>query len=134
MNKRQYTFLWLMIILLYLSFKIIHFEYNKYIISKYISNQMLVIKEIQDYLKSGNKTIKYIETNAFKNKVLKESWKQMKWENVIVLTSQKKYIKFSWKEINIYKKTPKEIIQTNITKWMTNSQKWIYFLLNKDIR
>jgi hypothetical protein len=72
MNKRQYIFLGLMIVLLYLSFKIVNFEYRKYKISTYISQQMLVIEEIKKYLEVANETIEYINTRSFKNKVLKE--------------------------------------------------------------
>jgi hypothetical protein len=72
MNKRQYTFLGLMTILLYLSFKILEFEYSKYTISQYTSKQMVVIKDIKSYLDTANDTIEYIQTKAFKNKILKE--------------------------------------------------------------
>jgi hypothetical protein len=72
MNKRQYTFLGLMIILLYLSFKILDFEYRKYTISKYIKQQMLVINDIKKYLINANDILEYISTRAFKNKTLKE--------------------------------------------------------------
>jgi hypothetical protein len=67
-----------MILLLYLSFKIIEYEYRKYNISKYISEQTLIVKELTDYLEEANKTIEYISTNAFKNKILKEGNKKMK--------------------------------------------------------
>ena len=134
MNKRQYTFLGLMVILLYLSFKILEFEYRKYTVSTYISEQMKVVKEIKEYLISANETIEYIDTKAFKNKVLKEDWKKMKWEELIVLTTQKEYNKFSWKIIIWKPETTEQIKKENITKSMTNFQKWVYFLVKKDIR
>lgn len=135
MHKRQYIFLLLIILLLYLSFKIIQFEYKKYTISSYIKEQSIVIENIKTYLKETSETIKYIKTKAFKNKILKsENWMKMKWEDVIILTSEKIHKKFSWVSIikpieNINKKE-----KNDITSWMTNFQKWIYFLLNKDIR
>lgn len=134
MNKRQYTFLGLMIILLYLSFKIVEFEYRKYTISQYVWQQMVVIKEIKDYLETANETIEYINTKSFKNKILKEDWKKMKWEDLIVLTTQKAYNKFSWKDLVWKVESKKEVKDKNITKSMTNFQKWVYFLLKKDIR
>ncbi len=134
MNKRQYVFLVLMIILLYLSFKILKFEYKKYTISKYIEQQIIVINHLKNYLNTANDTIEYINTRAFKNKVLKEDWKKMKWEDVIVLTSQKAYNKFSWKSIFLPENNKKENKEENITKSMTNFEKWVYFLLKKDIR
>jgi hypothetical protein len=58
----------------------------------------------------------------------------MKWEDVIILTSQKTYNKFSGNTILLPEKDKREIKETNITKTMKNYQKWIYFLLKKDIR
>jgi hypothetical protein len=71
MQKRQYIFLLLVVILLYLSFKIFQFEYKKYIISGYIKEQAITIENIKDYLEETTLTLKYINTKAFKNKVLK---------------------------------------------------------------
>jgi len=132
MQKRHYIFLFLLFILLYLSFKIISFEYKKYTISSYIEEQKLVIKNIWDYIKNSKDTLKYINTFAFKNKVLKqEAWKKMKGEELIVLTSQKVYNKFSWKPV-----AKKEILfedtsnnQAENISSMTNFEKWKYFLL-----
>ena len=134
MNKRQYTFLGLMIVLLYLSFKILEFEYRKYTISQYISQQMVVIKDIKLYLDTANDTIEYIQTKAFKNKILKEDWKRMRWEEVIVLTTEKVYNKFSWKIIVPLLEKKQDIKEENTVKSMTNFQKWVYFLLKRDIR
>lgn len=135
MEKRQYIFLWLMLILFYLSFKIVQFEYKKYTISGYIKQEKIVINKIQNYLEKSNETLKYINTPAFKNKILKEeNWKKMKWEKVIVLTSEKIYKKFSWKNIVNDENIVKNKEKVNITLWMTNYQKWVYFFLNKDIR
>ena len=135
MNKRQYIFLWLMIILLYLSFKILQFEYKKYTIAGYIKQQELTIKNLKTYLKETKKTLNYINTKAFKNKVLKsENWMKMKWEEVIVLTPEKVYKKFSWKNLVKNEWIQIEEKKYNITSWMTNFQKWIYFLFKKDVR
>ena len=95
---------------------------------------MVVIKEIKDYLETANETIEYINTKSFKNKILKEDWKKMKWEDLIVLTTQKAYNKFSWKDLVWKVESKKEVKDKNITKSMTNFQKWVYFLLKKDIR
>lgn len=135
MEKRQYIFLLLMLVLFYLSFKIVQFEYKKYTISGYIKQQEIVIKEVQNYLVKSNDTLKYINTPAFKNKILKEeNWKKMKWEEVVILTSEKIYNKFSWKGIINNETIVKTKTKIDMTSWMTNFQKWVYFLLNKDIR
>ena len=135
MNKKQYIFLFLVLSLLYLSFKIISFEYKKYQISNYIKKQEWTIQELKNYLKKTNDTIDYINTKAFKNKVLKEDWKKNKAEKVIIFTSEKNYKKFSIKKIENTKRINlEETKQEDITKTMTNYQKWIYFLFKKDIR
>jgi len=135
MQKRQYIFIWLMIALFYLSFKIIQFEYKKYTISWYIKQQESIIKEVSEYLVESDETLKYINTKAFKNKILKsENWMKMKGEDVIVLTSEKIYKKFSWKTIIKRPEFEEEKKKNNITSWMTNFEKWIYFILKKDIR
>jgi len=135
MQKRQYIFIWLMIVLFYLSFKIIQFEYKKYIISGYIKEQKKIINEISNYLVKSDETLKFINTKWFKNSILKsENWMKMKWEDVIVLTSEKIYNKFSWKKIIEIPKFNENKKENDLTFWMTNFQKWIYFFLKKDIR
>ena len=135
MQKRQYIFLFLVVILLYLSFKIFQFEYKKYTISNYIKEQSIIIEDIKKYLEETEWTIRYISTRAFKNKILKsEKWMKMKWEDIIVLTSEKLYKKFSGKQIIQNVKSTKKEKEYNITSGMSNFEKWIYFLLKKDLR
>jgi len=135
MKKRQYIFLFLVVILLYLSFKIFQFEYKKYTISNYIKEQSIIIEDIKKYLEETEWTIRYISTRAFKNKILKsEKWMKMKWEEVIVLTSEKLYNKFSGKHIIQNVKITKKEKEYNITSGMSNFEKWVYFLLKKDLR
>ena len=124
-----------MIILLYLSFKIIQFEYNKYNISLYIKGQKGVINNIKTYLDETTWTIKYLNTKAFKNKILKsDDWMKMKWEKVIILTSEKVYKKFSWKKVIKNLDEIKDEKKYDITSTMSNFEKWIYFLLNKNVK
>ncbi|MDQ7008794.1 MAG: hypothetical protein Q9M94_00705 [Candidatus Gracilibacteria bacterium] len=135
MQKRQYIFLGLMIILFYLSLKIIHFEYKKYTISGYIKQQEYIINDVANYLEKSNDTLKYINTPAFKNKILKgENGKKMKGEEVIILTSETIYNKFSGRNIIENTIIKENKVKVNMTSGMTNFEKWIYFLLNKDIR
>ncbi len=135
MQKRQYIFLWLVFILLYLSFNIFQFEYRKYTISSYIKEQSNVIKNIKEYLEETTITLRYVNTKAFKNKILKsDEWMKMKGEEVIILTSEKIYNKFAWKQIIQNVEMNKEKKEHNITSGMTNFEKWVYFLLNKNIK
>ncbi len=135
MTKRQYTFLILLTVLLYLSYTIIKYEYKKYIISNYKTEQREIIDDIKWYIETANKIIEYKKSPAYKNKILKEQqWYKMKWEKVSYLTHEQTYNKYKTTILATEKKTVQETKQESITKTMTNFQKWIYFLLKKDTR
>jgi len=135
MNKRQYTFLILLIVLLYLSYTIIQYEYKKYVIGEYKQEQREIISDIRWYIEKANKIIEYKKSPAYKNKILKEQqWYKSKWEKVSYLTHEKIYNKFKSTTLVTQKKTIQKTKQESITKTMTNFQKWIYFLLKKDTR
>ena len=135
MNKRQYTFLILLIVLLYLSYTIIQYEYKKYVIGEYKQEQREIISDIRWYIDTANKIIEYKKSPAYKNKILKEQqWYKSKWEKVSYLTHEKIYNKFKSTTLVTQKKTIQKTKQESITKTMTNFQKWAYFLLKKDTR
>ena len=71
MTKRQYIFLFLLTILLYLSFTIIKHEYRGSTISTYKEEQRAIISELQLYIESAHRTVEYKLSQAYKNKVLK---------------------------------------------------------------
>lgn len=135
MTKRQYSFLLLLTILLYLSYVIIKNEYNKYSFSRYIENQREIITELKDYIDVAESTIEYKKTTAYKTLVLKDQqWYKMRGENVINLTHENTYNKFRTQiPLRLQDEKTKEG-QEHITSSMTNFQKWIYFLFNKDLR
>jgi len=135
MNKKQYIFLFLLTVLLYLSYNIIKFEYNQYSMSMYIASQLETIKKLEKNIERWNEEIKYISSLSYQIKKLKsEDQKKLKWEFVIYLNHEKIYNKF--KTIKVKENIKKEIIRKKewITTWMTNYEKWIYYLFNKDIR
>jgi len=135
MTKRQYTFLILLTVLLYLSYTIIKYEYKKYIISNYKTEQREIIADIKWYIEKANKIIEYKKSAAYKNKILKEQqWYKMKWEKVTYLTQEQTYNKYKTTVLSTQEKTIQETKEENITKTMTNFQKWTYFLLKKDTR
>ncbi len=135
MTKRQYTFLILLTVLLYLSYTIIRYEYKKYVISEYKQEQREIIGDIKSYIDTANKIIEYKKSPAYKNKILKgQQWYKMKWEKVSYLTQEKTYNKFKTTALDTQNKSPQVTKQESITKTMTNFQKWLYFLLKKDTR
>ncbi len=135
MNKRQYIFLGLLIILLYLSYTIIKYEYKKYSISVYNRTQNEIIDEIKTYLKEANRTIEYKKSKAYKNKILKEQqWLKMKGEKVIYLTQESTYDKFKTTDAFTKQVAESTVAEKSIVTTMTNFQKWIYFLFKRDLR
>ena len=135
MNKKQYIFLFLLTVLLYLSYNIIKFEYNQYSMSIYFESQLETIKKLEKNIEKWNEEIKYISSISYQIKKLKsEDQKKLKWESVIYLNHEKVYNKF--KTVKVKENIKKEILRKKewITTWMTNYEKWIYYLFNKDIR
>ncbi len=133
MNKRQYTFLFLLSVLLYLSYTVVKYEYNSYINEKYKEQQRIEIAEIKESNRKGKIVIEYRKTRAYINKSQKKELnKKMKWETVVNITEEDTYKKFTsthWFSENEdqLKESPKK----HITYGMSNFQKWIYFLFNK---
>jgi hypothetical protein len=73
---------------------------------------------------------------AYRNKILKQQQSlKNKWENVIYLTTEKKYNKFTKKvtgtgSLNIEIKNE----ENSIVDTMSIFEKWIYLIFKKDIR
>lgn len=134
--KKQYVFLSMILLILYIWYLIINFTYKEYKINshiEYISNLNL---EIEKKINTANDIIKFKTSKAYKNKILKEqqSFKN-KWELVIYLTSEAKYKKFTTiidKEIQEQSIETENIKDKNV-KWMTIFQKWIYLIFKKDL-
>lgn len=133
MKKEQYIFLIFITIILYLLYLIIDYKYKEYKINNHIEiiqkNNEKIIKQIE----KNKETLEYINTKAYKNKVLKEQQAMKnKGEVVIFITNEDKYNKFSRENAEIEILPVKE--EKNIQDTMEIYQKWIYFLFNKDIR
>lgn len=132
--KKQYIFLIMIIITIYIIFLIWKFKYNEYQINSHIEYIVSLNNEIEKKIKSTNELIEYKTSTAYKNKVLKEQqWFKNKAENVIYLTTEEKYNKFT-KEISEFKedveKNEKSSDEDNVEE-MTIYEKWIYFLFKK---
>lgn len=133
MKKEQYIFLILIAIILYLLYLIVDYKYKEYKINNHIEiiqkNNEKMIKQIE----KNKETLEYINTKAYKNKILKEQQAMKnKGEVVIFITNEDKYNKFSRENAEIEILPVKE--EKGIQDTMEIHQKWIYFLFNKDIR
>ncbi|MDD3793335.1 MAG: hypothetical protein PHI37_00805 [Candidatus Gracilibacteria bacterium] len=135
--KKQYIFLIMIFITLYIIGLIGNFKYKEYKINSNIEYIRNLNKEIEIKIKNTNEMIEYKTSSAYKNKVLKEQQGfKNKAENVVYLTSEDKYNKFT-QELSEYKDeiekmTNEQDIDTEI-KEMSIYEKWIYFLFKKDL-
>ncbi len=134
--KKQYIFLIMIFITLYILVLIWRFKYNEYQINSNIDYILNLNKEIEAKITNTNELITYKTSNAYKNKILKEQqWFKNKWEKVIYLTSEDKYNKFT-KDLWDYKEEINKIEnkknENNDTKEMSIYEKWIFFLFKKD--
>ena len=132
MNK-QYIFLTMIWIVLYILYLIINFSVEEYKVNQNIRELEDFIIETAAYNKNAWETIEYKQSNAYKNMVLKEQQSlKNKWEKVIYLTSQKNYNKYtSETSINISNVNIDDEKVYHITDNMNVSQKWLYYLFNK---
>lgn len=120
--------------MLYLLYLIVWYKYKEYKINHHIESLIEVNHNTSIAIDDARKTIEYLNTDAYKNKVLKEEqWYKNKWEIVVYLTSEENYEKFT-------KTTEPQIVfspreeERKIYDSMTNFQKWIYFIFDRDIR
>ena len=133
MRKEQTIFLVLITVILYLLYLIIDYKYKEYKINNHIevieNNNTKMTQEIVSY----KQNLDYINTKAYKNKVLKEEQSMKnKGEKVIFITNEEKYNTFSLQTTS--EETPVVQVEKKIQDSMDIYEKWIYFLFKKDIR
>ena len=132
MNK-QYIFLWMVWIILYIIYLIITFSVKEYKINADIASIKVFISETIQYNKDALETIEYKQSAAYKNMILKEQQSlKNKWEKVIYLTTQKNYNKYTQKIDGTGDKEKNITIKKySVTDNMSVPQKWNYFLFQK---
>lgn len=131
--KKQYIFLIFIWIILYLLFLIVSYKYKEYNTNYYISLLKQENENIKREIEIKQKLHEYYNTNAYKNKILKEQHSyQNKNEIVINITTESNYNKFTKNEENIEKSNEQREIL--VYENMTNSEKWLYFIFNFDSR
>ena len=135
MDKKYYTFLVLIFILIILLYATISHKYKEYKISEHIDTITQLNNEIKDSIEKAWIIIEYKKSKAYKNKLLKsEKSLKNKGEQVVYITTEEKYNKYTKPiEENIEVDTKKEKILDD-TYWMTIYQKWIWFIFKKDLR
>ena len=133
--KKQYIFFVLIIVMLYLMYLIISYKYKEYLINSNIEYLNKENKQISRHIDDYKENLDYLNTESYKNKVLKEEqWMKNKWEKVIYITSEVEYSKFIKTNEKKNEEQNTEVSEKKIYDNMTNLEKWIYFIFKKDIR
>ncbi len=132
--KKQYIFLIMVLVILYIWYLILSFTYKEYKINSHIEYIENLNSSIKERINEAEGIIEYKSSLAYKNKVLKEqqSYKN-KGENVVYLTSEKVYNKFTKEKIVEKKQIQVESEESLITDNLNIFEKWIYFIFKKDI-
>ena len=131
--KKQYLFLLMIWIILYILYLIISKSYYEYKINNHIESISRLNNEIKEKINIAEEIIKYKSSLAYKNKILKEqqSYKN-KWEEVVYLTTQSVYNTY----INNKKEKKDTLTPTNnknsIIDNLSIKEKWIYLIFKKD--
>lgn len=131
--KKQYIFLSLLFITLYIIYLILSYKYREYKINSNIEYLKSMNEEISLKIDEAESLMEYKTTRAYRNKTLKEQQGlKNKGEKVVYLTSEQKYNKYvqnneNWEEKNGKNEIPLSP-EEKITQSMTNYEKWKYFL------
>lgn len=98
-----------------------------------ITNIQKDIVTRQDVLQTKKDYFAYINTNAYKDKIAKSSQnKKNPWEDVVFIVTKEEAEQYQ--KIDIQKQMYSEKEIKSPTFWMSNWQKWMYYVFKKDIR
>jgi cell division protein FtsL len=70
--RKTYIFLIMIVIILYLSYLIVSYKYKEYKINNHIEYIEEENKKTSTEINNNKDSLEYLNTNAYKNKVLKE--------------------------------------------------------------
>ncbi|NUJ98218.1 hypothetical protein HGA92_05555 [Candidatus Gracilibacteria bacterium] len=137
--KKQYIFLSLLFITLYIIYLILSYKYREYKINSNIEYLKSMNEEISLKIDEAESLMEYKTTRAYRNKILKEQQGlKNKGEKVVYLTSEQKYNKYVQNNENGKQKNGEEenekILspEEKIIQSMTNYEKWKYFLFESN--
>lgn len=120
--RREYIFIILILIMLYIMYLIIWYKFKEYKTNWRIENLNVEIQEKKQEIINKKNNLSYLSTNAYIDYMGKSiSSLQNKWEIVIYLNKESN---------NNYKKTEQKTIKINNIEmyFESNIDKWKYFL------
>jgi len=136
--KKRYTFIALLIIMLYMMYLVLSYKYTEYRISHYMQQLQEMNNDALVKIKKAQETLENKSTKAYKNKILK-SQQGMKnpGEEVVFFISEEKYKKYTQEVENNPNKisVPTNLLdEESLLKTMSIYEKWVYLIFGKDIR
>lgn len=131
--QKNYTFLILIWIMLYLLYNILNNEYKNYKDEKITENFSVDKKIILEKIKDRKEEFAYKNTKAYNDRINKSSMKWLNsWEEMLQVVEENNYNKYN-NDLDVIIKKP-EKREEYIYDWMSIFQKWIYFIFEKDVR
>jgi len=135
--KKQYIFIFLIIIMLYLLYLVVSYKYKEYVILRYTDEIIEINNKYLQQIEKSQQILVNRTTKAYKNKVLKsEQNLKNPGEEVIFFIDESQYNTFTWswetswkEEISLPLDREESLVQT-----MTIPQKWMYMIFKKDTR
>lgn len=135
--KKQWIFVLLIVIILYVSYKIIDFKYREYKINSSINYIEQLNIDIQTRINEAQGIIEYKTSSAYKNKILKEQqWFKNKGEVVVYLMPEDRFNIYTQDENLIREsiQTAKENEENTPLNEMTVFEKRIYFIFKEEVK
>lgn len=134
--KKEYMFVGLIIIMLYMMYLVLSYKYTEYKINSNIEYLGNLKQEFSEKIQQAEETIAYKNTKAYKNKVLKQEQSlKNKGEQVVYLITEKKFEKYTQSDQQEENTIITPITsEENLIQTMTIYQKWNYLLFRKDTR
>lgn len=134
--KKEYMFVGLIIIMLYMMYLVLSYKYTEYKINSNIEYLRNLKQEFSEKIQQAEETIAYKNTKAYKNKVLKQEQSlKNKGEQVVYLITEKKFEKYTQSDQQEENTIITPITsEENLIQTMTIYQKWNYLLFRKDTR
>jgi len=132
-KQYQYILVCLSLLIVYMLYLIFTYKYSDIQKDYQITQTNKEIWEKKGSLIDKENYFAYINTNAYKDKVAKNSQnKKNPGEEVVYIVTKDEVDQYKKIETQDQIYSEKEPIKP--TYWMTNLQKWIYYIFNTDIR
>lgn len=132
-KQYQYILVWLSMLIVYMLYLIFSYKYIDIQKDLLITQTEQDIVDRKEVLYEKENYFAYINTNAYKDKVAKTSQnKKNPWEEVVYIVTKDEVDQYKKIETQVQIYSEKEAIKP--TYWMSNWQKWIYYIFNTDIR